>query len=493
MMSDPEKWEEIFKYTIDQTSPDQERKEQMWNRLQSTISERGQKRKQAIRSGWQPHGRKTFAAALAGTCVIAVCLLTGVGVNAATDGALLDSIREFCRLPVQQKKAADEGLKLKNEVYAPELAGCSEKYVVFANERALMVYGRQEKKLLAALDLQAMDCNYFNTDSIHTRVLLQKDTIYIFNEKKEQQPTQMYVYDLKKTDVSSALSVTEDVRKLEPVYREWKTFSAENSLDTFSGMADGDYWNSLINSGKDGEETGVYSQQCIVWTDRAGREYRSALVIIGGDDYELYSCPADDTEKISKEKLLVQTYSDEIQTETATEENTQHTGLPEFSYQGDDEMMKLVCDYMIKNRNEHEYLENGGIYIYVPEPVIVKTVRTGNDLFIFGNFWWETYYRNGNTLMSDSGSEMPARLHFVSYGNGSYIFKDKEVAGDGSYYGTSIRRFCEGYQADPQKLMDTAEAHEKIRKKMLRTYVKQNHLDIWYYKDYGWDPVALEK
>lgn len=28
--------------------------------------------------------------------------------------------------------------------------------------------------------------------------------------------------------------------------------------------------------------------------------------------------------------------------------------------------------------------------------------------------------------MSDSGSEMPARLHFVSYGNGSYIFKDKK-------------------------------------------------------------------
>jgi hypothetical protein len=190
---------------------------------------------------------------------------------------------------------------------------------------------------------------------------------------------------------------------------------------------------------------------------------------------------------------LVQTYSDEIQTETATEENTQHTGLPEFAYQGDDEIMKLVCDYMIKNRNEYEYLENGGIYIYVPEPVIVKTVRTGNDLFIFGNFWWETYYRNGNTLMSDSGSEMPARLHFVSYGNGSYIFKDKEVAGDGSYYGTSIREFCEGYQVDPQKLMDTAEAHKKIRIKMLRDYVKQNHLDIQYYKDYGWDPVALDK
>ena len=41
--------------------------------------------------------------------------------------------------------------------------------------------------------------------------------------------------------------------------------------------------------------------------------------------------------------------------------------------------------------------------------------------------------------------------------------------------------------------MDTAEAHKKICIKMLRDYVKQNHLDIQYYKDYGWDPVALDK
>ena len=76
-------------------------------------------------------------------------------------------------------------------------------------------------------------------------------------------------------------------------------------------MADGDYWNRLIDAGKDGKETGTYSQQCIVWTDEEGSQYRSALVIIGGNDYELYSCPVDDIEKISKEKLLVQTYSEE--------------------------------------------------------------------------------------------------------------------------------------------------------------------------------------
>ena len=158
----------------------------------------------------------------------------------------------------------------------------------------------------------------------------------------------MYVYDLGKTDTSDALSMTEDVHELETIYQEWKTFSKDNMLETFSNMADGDYWNRLIDAGKDGKETGTYSQQCIVWTDEEDSQYRSALVIIGGNDYELYSCPVDDIEKISKEKLLVQTYSEEMHTEASSETSPQD--LPEFSYQGNDEVMKMVCDYMATKR-----------------------------------------------------------------------------------------------------------------------------------------------
>ena len=489
-MHEQEMWEEDLKQAIHQITPDAQQKEQMWDRLQHTISENGTQKQTTEVTPWRPRSRKTLAAAFAGTCVIAVCLVTGVGVNAATDGALFQSIREFCGLPAQQKKAADEGLQLKNEVYAPELTGCSAKYVGFANERALMVYGRQEKKLLAALDLQALDCNYFNTDRVHTRVLLKGEQIYLFNEKNGQQPAQMYVYDLGKTDTSDALSMTEDVHELETIYQEWKTFSKDNMLETFSNMADGDYWNRLIDAGKDGKETGTYSQQCIVWTDEEDSQYRSALVIIGGNDYELYSCPVDDIEKISKEKLLVQTYSEEMHTEASSETSPQD--LPEFSYQGNDEVMKMVCDYMMQTKEEEGYdLENGNIY--VPEPVIVKTVKEGKDLVVFGNFWSSTYYRNGNTLMSDSGGEVPARLRFTPDGNGGYAMKEKIVASDGADYEKSIRAFCKGYPVDPRKLMDSHDAWTKVRKEQLSNYVRQNQLDIEYYKDYGWDPVKLEE
>lgn len=50
------------------------------------------------------------------------------------------------------------------------------------------------------------------------------EQIYLFNEKNGQQPAQMYVYDLGKTDTSDALSMTEDVHELETIYQEWKRF-----------------------------------------------------------------------------------------------------------------------------------------------------------------------------------------------------------------------------------------------------------------------------
>jgi hypothetical protein len=41
--------------------------------------------------------------------------------------------------------------------------------------------------------------------------------------------------------------------------------------------------------------------------------------------------------------------------------------------------------------------------------------------------------------------------------------------------------------------MDSHDAWTKVRKEQLSNYVRQNQLDIEYYKDYGWDPVKLEE
>ena len=97
---------------------------------------------------------------------------------------LFSSLRSFVSQPEQQKKGASEGLKKSSftEVYAPPLVGCSDAYIIFANERGLMIYGRNQEKLLAALDLQALDCNYFNADTVMTHIMMEDDMLYMYNE-----------------------------------------------------------------------------------------------------------------------------------------------------------------------------------------------------------------------------------------------------------------------------------------------------------------------
>lgn len=122
-------------------------------------------------------------------CVLALYVVTGVSVNAATDGEFFESIRTFLGMPKQQKQVADEGIKLgrsDSNVYADPLVTCSDAYIVFANERGLMIYGRDEETLLAALDLQAIDCNYFNAETVETHVMMQKNLCrgYLVSPKK---------------------------------------------------------------------------------------------------------------------------------------------------------------------------------------------------------------------------------------------------------------------------------------------------------------------
>ena len=75
-------------------------------------------------------------------CVLVLCVATGAGVNAATDGAFFDSVRACVGMPEQQKKVADEGImtgRRDSNVYADPLVACSDAYIVFAYERGLMI------------------------------------------------------------------------------------------------------------------------------------------------------------------------------------------------------------------------------------------------------------------------------------------------------------------------------------------------------------------
>ena len=456
-----EKFDEQLKHTMEQIGPDEKRTDAIWRGVQ----ERAQ------------HKTKKFPAfrvAAAGMCVLALCVVTGAGVNAATDGAFFDSVRAFVGMPEQQKKVADEGIttgRRDSNVYADPLVACSDAYIIFANERGLMIYGREEKAMLAALDLQALDCNYFNADTVVTHVMMQDQLLYIFNEYKDKDTKDAYTYDLAQVGQESALNLVDDADEIAQILKSWKAYAKEHCKDTFDTVpaAQGEWSESRDLR---------YSEECITWTDDRDAEWNSSLLTYDNGTYKLYTYAVDDPTEIKTEVLNL----------NVSEDATQQEGLPAFTYTGDDAVLKCICDYMCSTDQGYDTEDA----VYIPAPVIYATVTRGDEITVFANLWSFVYKQNGNTLDCEAGGEQPSRLKLKADGNGGYTIEEHLTAGDGEDYAKDIRSFCKGYQVSAEKFMQSGQDYEKIRRELVKMYVDNNGLDIRYIKDFGWDPIPLD-
>ena len=456
-----EKFEEQFKQTMDKIGPDDKQTEQIWHKVQGRTRQKSK-------------SFPVFRVAAIGTCVLALCVVTGVSVNAATDGALFESIRAFVGMPKQQEQVAEEGIKLgqsDSNAYADPLVACSDAYIVFANERGLMIYGREEQTLLAALDLQALDCNYFNAETIETHIMMQETQLYIFNEYQDKDTGEVYTYDLTQAGLEQALGLVNDPAEVARVQKQWESYASTKCKDTFDTMpAAQEAWN--------GSRDLTYSKNSIAWTDGNGIEQISCLLINADGTYELYTCPAGDLTNAKTDILILNEYAD----------STQKTTLPAYTYTGDDAIMKTLCDYMCSQDYGYD-MEDA---VFIPAPVVYKTIAQGDEVIVFANLWSFTYKQNGNTLDCEAGGEQPSRLKLKSDGNGGYRIEEHLTAGDGADYEADIKDFCSGYEISSEKFMSEGHKYEEIRKELIGMYVDDNHLDIQYFKDYGWDPISLD-
>lgn len=456
-----EKFDEQLKHTMEQIGPDEKQTDEIWRGVQ----ERAQ------------HKTKKFPAfrvAAAGMCVLALCVVTGAGVNAATDGAFFDSVRAFVGMPEQQKKVVDEGIttgRRDSNVYADPLVACSDAYIIFANERGLMIYGREEKAMLAALDLQALDCNYFNADTVVTHVIMQDQLLYIFNEYKDKDTKDAYTYDLALVGQEQALSHVDDANEIAKIQKCWKAYAKEHCKDTFDTVpaAQGEWSESRDLR---------YSEECITWTDDRDVEWNSSLLTYDDGTYKLYTYAVDDPTEIKTEVLNL----------NVSEDATQQEGLPAFTYTGEDTILKIICDDMCSTDQGYDTEDA----VYIPAPVIYATVTRGDEITVFANLWSFVYKQNGNTVDCEAGGEQPSRLKLKADGNGGYTIEEHLTAGDGEDYAKDIRSFCKGYQVSAEKFMQSGQDYEKIRRELVKMYVDNNGLDIRYIKDFGWDPIPLD-
>lgn len=477
-------------------------------------------------------------------CLTITLSFGGIAADAASGGRTTAVIKDMGArvqasihrlLSEEDKELANETVTLPIQVYASDLVGINDDYVILANERGLVIYDRRQEEIISVLDLQQMECNYLNANSIATRIFLDDEKLYLFNETgigREQHkgetaslPESAYIYDLSALSGSSDLSDTgtgnsiensnvkltsdkyidnnmyltrtTDKERIEDIYALWLDYSKNNIRDTF------DSFSGTVVTDPESEkyDSMTYSRNSLSWTDKSGKKMLSCLVVFNDTDYELYTKESDGIlvfKKLNLNSIITSPDHTTTENDSSSPEdpvNSEIDTLPTFSYTGGDPVLETICAYMMRSDDNGYYVIDSKKSVYIPAPVIYDTITEGDDLLVFCNLWDYVYYRNGNTLECTSGGEAPARLrlHPKSDASGGYEVIEDLRTGDGSGYTEGIEQFCAGYPGMADKYFFGEESlREEIRTALIHMYVQNNGLDIKYYKDYGWDPVSVK-
>lgn len=449
-------------------NPTKEQTDKMWERLSETVVQKDQK----IR--WKK--RKIMRRVAAAAVILLVVSLSGVGINVAADGALVDMITEAIGLKQGSQDVIGQAEEIQDrgiEVYAPDILSVDESVLVFGNLRGLLIYDVQKKELMGTIDTQAIDCMYFNGENKQTCVLKEGDALILFNTENKIPFGSYHQFQLEKGNelALTPIATGTDEKQLQQYYKAWKK-AEENYIDTFHKFHE----YGVGEEGKNHTEIEMYSERSIKWKDANGEEFIS-YVTVKNNAYHLNTYQTK-TDSIVTEKINLN---------YASEEKKEEIVLPEFVYTGDDMAMKAITEYLQKE-NDY-YRENGEVWI--PGFVIIKRVEKRNELLVFGNFWSYGYLLNGTILESTGGGEMPACFHLKKNGN-AYEVVSVDTTGDGSEYAKGIKKFTRGYPGLYDKFMDKTDSErEEACKEYIQMYAREYRLPIQYYKEFGWDPVKI--
>ncbi len=458
-----------MKKSFENLNPTSEQGEKMWKQISQA----------------KPAKKRTWV--VKAVASMAVVILAFVGINAASGGQVMAAIRQFVGLDADSREIVEQATNIQNngvEIYAPEIYYLDDEQVIFGGLRGLLVYDRVDGELEATIDLQEIGSIYFNSDTKETHVLKKDDAVYIFNSENGEPKGKYYRFDLSVQDaVKLVAEAGEDLEVLKGLYKEWQAHQ-ENYVDTFREI-NGAYFLTDENFDKNG---GMYSKNTYCWTDEAGNDNKSCLLVKNEGEYSIYTYNGRQVSEIGLNLEVVQALGETEPTETVAE----LVGLPTFVYSGDDAIVAAVCDYLVTEESKSYYLPETE-YVVVPTVKILGEEKSGDETLVFGKFAIYVYAENGEILECVSGGNMVGCMHLQEE-NGAYIVTEVQWALDGGLYDDSLKEMTADYPQYYEGLSTGYAEGEQaaLRMELLSMYVKDNQLAIKYYKDYGWDPVAIE-
>ena len=245
----------------------------------------------------------------------------------------------------------------------------------------------------------------------------------------------------------------------------------------------------LADGGKYGE---MYSQNAYSWKDEQNQEFLSCLIVKGEGEYYLYSANGDEV-PLHLEKVVAVARQEAANDGNASDlDEPVEEMLPEFVYSGEDEVVAAICEYLVKEEKNGYYIPDAD-WVAIPQMQILGREEAEGELLVFGTFAISVYTRNGEILECASGGNMHGCVHLKKEDN-VYQVTEVQWALDGGLFDDSLQEITANYPQYYEGLMSGygEGEREQLLLEMLRMYVKDNNLSIKYYKDYGWDPVAIE-
>ena len=407
---------------------------------------------------------------------------------AAKDGVVA-AIVEFCGLDKDSEEIVQQVVEIQNNgiaVYAPEIYYLDKDMLLFGGLRGLMIYDLNQEAITATIDLQEIGCIYFNSDTKETHVLKQEDSIFVYNSQNGEPMGEYYEFvpaealALKLTAIAG-----NDEQVLAQLHAEWQK-QRECIKDTFDNFQDAYF---LEDGGRTGE---MFSQNAYSWQDEQGQQTLSCLLVNVEGQYFVCSDNGEEVPLYLENVVAANPGADVSNWNVTTHEEYAEEVLPEFVYSGEDEVVAAIWEYLVREEKNGYYIPDAD-HVVIPQMQILGREETEEELLVFGKFAIYVYTRNGEILECASGGNMAGCVHLQETGN-AYQVTEVQWALDGGLYDDSLKEITADYpQYYDGLITGYAEGErEALLLEMLRMYVKDNNLPIKYYKDYGWDPVAIK-
>lgn len=365
--------------------------------------------------------------------------------------------------------------QFQNEVM--DLSYCSDDLAVFSDSVGSVIYNRKKEKVMEVIDLEEIGCDHFNGEGndddpgLVTQVKVSKDEkwMIVYNLLQGKVDGKIYAYELNKDD-SLKLTKIEPKKEINENNQLYQKIIKENKN---SQKEAGDL------QGKIGKEIRAMdvsaSKYAYQWSNTKGNKKQSVLVV-DKNGLKLYTLSG------KENKPNVQYEKIDLTASTATKQKVK---LPEYHYTGKDQRVKAVFDET-KKIYEDEKTDNIAI---IPIIDVYKIEDTKDGAKVYANFWCETYYQYGNLLKNYSGGSYPGVMTLKKTGD-TYKVTKKQYAEDGSSFEKSVWKLCKGHPIVAAKMLKGS-ISDKMKKKTLKAYIKQNNLKIKAYKEYGWQYVNL--